>query len=755
MTVLLQLRDQPVAGIAKAQEVATDGRVVQRRLPIAVRLPRECMPLAKPGTLWSVEGSSAIRVIERQGRKFEQEVVQARTARLQRPDGELLARWISANVPGIGEVIARRLVRAVPDLDGQVRAGNLEALCEVAGLSEQRARALLEHWPEQGLYEVIDWLQQADIPLGIAERLCRLHGGRAAEILRRDPFSLLGFGIPVRKLLRLAEALGMDLTDEVVLAGLAEHAAAVLTARTGATVFSGDQLAKEIERTGTKLGPPDAKAAPECARVSGALLAVPDGYQALGHALMERTVAHFVAHAARREPGTGALLAAWEATVSRRAIRDALAECETTFPFDLTDEQRRITEEVVRYPVAVVSGEAGTGKTTILRAILGVYEAVSSIPLVQVALSGRAARRMAEATGRPAHTIAKFVAEHGAGGRHDVPPHVLVVVDEASMVDLLSAYRLVRTLPEATRIVFVGDVAQLPPVGPGSVFHALAATRLPVFRLSIVKRHRAGSELHRFARALRRGDVPALPTLGGTGDRLAAVSHTPDMRPEHVARLWADAGGADRAIILSPTRKGAGGVDAINRHLQQVMGRNRPRVHYADPARGWIPWINAEGLAFHLRDRVMVTANDYKADIRNGDLGTIVEVFEEPAHDGSGGRILVDGREIPLTEDVLASLSLGYAVTVHKSQGSQWPVCLLMLPGHASHMADRTLFYTAATRATERLILCGDRSLLEQPARQTYKTKMRRANLSRLLVSQLTSGTSNLDQQIPYDTANT
>ena len=733
MTILLQLRDWPRAGIAKAQEVATDGRVVQRSVPIAVRLPPGCIPLAKPGTLWSVEGPSAIRTIEHQGLRFQQEVIQACAARLQRPDGQLLARWIAANVPGIGEVIARRLVRTVPDLDEQVRTRNLEALCAVAGLSEQRARALLDHWPEQGLYDVIAWLQQADLPPGIGERLCRLHGARAAEILRRDPFSLLGFGIPIAKLLRLAKALGMRATDEVVLSGLAEYAAAVLTARTGATMFSGAQLAKEIERTRSGLCPSGASAAPECARRSGALLAVPGGYQALGHALMERTVAHFVGHAARREPGTGALLAAWEATVSRRAIRDALAECEQTFPFDLTDEQRWITEQVVRSPVAVVTGEAGTGKTTILRAILGVYEAIAGIPLVQVALSGRAARRMAEATGKPAHTIAKFVAEHAGAARSDVPPHVLVVVDEASMVDLLSAYRLVRILPEATRIVFVGDVAQLPPVGPGSVFHALAATRLPVFRLSIAQRQRTGSDLHRFARALRGGEVPALPPVGGTCDGPAAVSHTPDMRPEHVARLWTDAGGADRAIILSPTRKGAGGVDAINRHLQQVMGRDRPKVHYADPVRGWIPWVNAEGLAFHLHDRVMVTANDYKADIRNGDLGTIVEVFEEPAGDGSGGRLIVEGREIALNEDVLGSLSLGYAVTVHKSQGSQWPVCLLMLPGHASHMADRTLFYTAATRATEQLILCGDRSLLVRAVGREARASARKSNLTHLL----------------------
>ena len=156
-------------------------------------------------------------------------------------------------------------------------------------------------------------------------------------------------------------------------------------------------------------------------------------------------------------------------------------------------------------------------------------------------------------------------------------------------------------------------------------------------------------------------------------------------------------------------------------------------MHYADPVRGWIPWINAEGLAFHLHDRVMVTANDYKADIRNGDLGTIVEVFEERADDGSGGRMVVDGREVALNEDVLGSLSLGYAVTVHKSQGSQWPVCLLMLPGHASHMAERTLFYTAATRATEQLILCGDRSLLVRAVGREARASARKSNLTHLL----------------------
>ena len=295
---------------------------------------------------------------------------------------------------------------------------------------------------------------------------------------------------------------------------------------------------------------------------------------------------------------------------------------------------------------------------------------------------------MSEASGRKAHTIAKFIADHRGRNNSKLPEHLLLVIDEASMADLLTAFRLVDVLPDSARMLWVGDEAQLPTVGPGLVFHALMQAGLPALRLSKVKRHAAASEIHRVVNTIRKGEVPQIAPLHADLDR--EVAHTTNWSLRHIAELWLRNGGAERTIIhhssfiiLSPTKKGPDGVDEINACLQDLMGHQRPAVRYLDYTRGWIPWIGPQGQRFHLDDRVMVTRNDYDANIRNGDLGTITELFSAPDQHGAGTAMTIEGRRIPLTVDVLTSLSLGYAVTIHKSQGSQWPVCILMLPPHA------------------------------------------------------------------------
>ena len=731
--MLVQLKNTPKSGVARAHEVATDGRIVDRPRPLAVRLPKACIGAARAGTVWWVEGAIAIRTLMSGDYRVEQDILHASSAEFRRPSGDLLARWIASNVPGIGEVIARRLLRVLPDLDQRVRDRDLEAICAVAGMSGTRARALVDHWPSAALYDVLIWLQDVGLPLGLSERLCRVYGEATLDTLKRDPFALLGFGIPFPSVLHLARAFGIDETDERLCTALAEHAAAQITAQTGSTVIPEAALLRQIQRTRVRLPAAALARAPELACNAGVLIAVPDGYQTIGHALMERTVARFLSAAAQRQPGEGALFAEWERHTSRIEITDALAQHELGSTLRFTDQQRRVIVSAVHSPVAIVNGEAGTGKTTLLRAILAVYDVIARIPLVQVALSGRAARRMAEATQRPASTIAKFVSNHLGPHKPDPPEHLLLVIDEASMLDILSAYRLAGILPESTRILFVGDVAQLPPVGPGLVFHALVTTTLPVLRLSKVQRHAPDSGIHRFATALRQNTVPELPILDRTLNQAGDVAYTSDVSLGNIERLWRQAGGAARAIILSPTRKGDGGVDQINAHLQKIMGLDRPAIHYLDDAHGWIPWLDAQGQPLCANDQIMVSVNDYEADIRNGDLGTITHVFDSPAPDGSVGVAEIDGREVPLTINVLSSLTLGYAITVHKSQGSQWPACILMLPTSAIRMTDMTLLYTAATRPTEQLVCCGDRRVLYHASSRPGTSSRRRSNLASLL----------------------
>lgn len=195
-------------------------------------------------------------------------------------------------------------------------------------------------------------------------------------------------------------------------------------------------------------------------------------------------------------------------------------------------------------------------------------------------------------------------------------------------------------------------------------------------------------------------------TLADSGD--CCFLDTPSLA--QLTDFWKEAGGIDSSIILTPVRKGDWGVDALNYHFQSVVGSERLAVHYADSERGWIPWITASKSNLRLGDPVLVTRNlyDERIDLRNGDLGVITAVHDAYTSDDSLGVVLVNGIQVPLSFDLLCCLELGYAITIHKAQGSQWPNVFAIVPDYADQMLDATLIYTAATRPVERLILVGN-----------------------------------------------
>ena len=178
-----------------------------------------------------------------------------------------------------------------------------------------------------------------------------------------------------------------------------------------------------------------------------------------------------------------------------------------------------------------------------------------------------------------------------------------------------------------------------------------------------MKRHETHSEVYRVASALRAGHVPEIASFKHTPE-VEAV-HTRYLCPAHVEQILAENGGAERTIILSPTRKGSGGVDGINKRLQRRLGEDRPRVYYQDRTLGWMLWIGAQGQSFHLEDRVLITQNNYETDDRNGDLGSITDVWEEPDEEDMSAVMYVVERRTALTSETLATLQLGYAITVH------------------------------------------------------------------------------------------
>lgn len=498
-----------------------------------------------------------------------------------------------------------------------------------------------------------------------------------------------------------------------MLCAVAEQAAANLTLKTGDIVVHEEALgaaAFKLIRRKKAL-----KSIVDVALAHNILVRVGDkGLVPIGSALIEDKVARTITDKINRKRGEGSLLAIWERLVTETNVREALSQFESTLPFELTKEQREAVIGAVLAPVACISGGAGTGKTTILQAVLAVYRALADELIIkQVALSGRASQRMSESTGYEACTIAKLISDHLGEGKKPLPEHILLIIDEASMIDIFSMYRLCGILTEATRILFVGDVAQLPPIGAGLVFHSLTKPNmpLPTFNLSQVKRQASESGIYRFATAIRNSETYQLPLTNRLLSESEDASLETEMTLNRAYDLWCQAGGRDNTVLLSPVRKGILGVDSINSDFQKRVGGNRKLVK--NPLISHFEWRNTKGQWLLEGDPVMVNQNDYALDVRNGDLGYISEVFDTVFEDGSVGTLMLDSGPVPLTIELLEKLELAYAITVHKSQGSQWSTTIMILPEGASRMTDQTLLYTGATRPTQQLIIMGRQSIID------------------------------------------
>ena len=719
-------------GLLTAYQINDDGSIFSRPHSLAVQMPKPTNGIVTVGSVWEIQGDVSRESYKKDGFQITEDFIKVKKAKFIRPSGELLARWIVKNIEGCGDVKARRIVRSVPNINTVVAQRDVEALRKVAGVSETIIERLIEKWPSDGLYGAIEWLQASNLPMGLADRLIRIYGEDAVSRLDADPFLLLAFGISIKKIDQLVKKFGIAVPAKRRIAAIAEHACTTYCSKSKSTAILEKTLLETITEAGAELNLSGDKLIDLCV-TEGALLRVNGGLQSLGYAVQENAVASLIAQCASRKPGEGALLSYQEQDLTEQKINAAISAFEETLHFRLTSEQKDAVIKAVINPVAIVCGGAGTGKTTILLAILEVYDQLADqLPQFLVALSGRAARRMSEATGRSAMTIAKLLAMHAVEDKQPLPDALLLIVDEASMVDLLSMYRLAGVLPKATRILLVGDAAQLPPVGVGLVFHAaIASNKLALVELTAVKRQKSTSGIHHLATNIRNRVYDPNSLNSSSGD----VIYTHTNSPTLVVKHFQSYPNVEQTIILAPTRKGPLGVDQINKLIQATFDQSSPEIHHPFRSWGMVPWVTPTGAKLRLGDRVIVTQNNYDADIRNGDIGTITAVYSEVQEDQSLGELMIDGRPLPITIDILPTLELGYAITIHKSQGSQWDTCILVLPPYAEHMIDQTLIYTGVTRTVNNLVILGDSALLRKAVERGPSNDERKTDLAAKLAA--------------------
>jgi exodeoxyribonuclease V alpha subunit len=387
----------------------------------------------------------------------------------------------------------------------------------------------------------------------------------------------------------------------------------------------------------------------------------------------------------------------------------AVAWAERTMQIAFAESQRRAVREAVTKKMMVVTGGPGTGKTTIVRAIIEIFLA-KSLRVLLCAPTGRAAKRLAESTGREARTIHRTLEFDPATGgflrgRENPLDADLLVVDETSMVDVVLMNQLLRAVPPWACVVFVGDVDQLPSVGAGAVLHDLIESKtVPVARLTEVHRQAGSSWIVRAAHAVNRGEEPESAPAGGGGDFFFVEANDPPAVVGLVKQMVTDRipkkFGLDpfRDVqVLTPQVKTELGVANLNRELQAALnpGGEKPETKRFDTV-------------FRAGDKVMQVRNNYTREVFNGDIGRVADIDTED-------QVLTaefDGRRVLYDFDDLDELQLAYACSIHKAQGSEYPA--VVIPVHTQHytMLQRNLLYTAITRGRRLVALVGSRKAL-------------------------------------------
>ncbi|MDB4972653.1 MAG: ATP-dependent RecD-like helicase [Myxococcaceae bacterium] len=643
------------------------------------------------GDLGSVSPGETLRVRGRfaehpvHGRRFQ---VQSFTPVLpSSKDG--MARYLGSGlIPGVGKQLAERLVSEFGDRALDVITTQSAKLRKVPGIGKQRALAIASAVRERrDETELMSYLHGLGLGPSLARRIRKRYGERAVHVIRDDPYLVAEQveGVGFRTADSIGRASGLALDDPRRAAGAVLHLLAQ-AADHGHAYATRDQLVNEAEALDVPPG-----------RVEEAIESL------AGRELVVREdEAVYASPLHRAEVQVAKLLRArCQDRMPARVVPDESALS------SLSGEQAEAVRATFVGRLLVITGGPGTGKTTTVRGIVEAHRSAGHT-VVLCAPTGRAAKRLSEAAGSEAKTIHRLLEWNPATARfqRDRAAPIegdLVLVDEASMLNLQLAERLFAAVPAHVPLVLVGDVDQLPPVGPGQVLRSLIDSGIaPVVRLHTVFRQAQESHIVAGAHSILRGEVP-LPTPSGTrgvGDLFVVKTREPEVALERLREMlerMPTAYGLDPkrdVMVLSPMRRGPLGTERLNEYLQATLNpSDRPGPQPLAPRPG---------------DRVMQLRNDYEKEAFNGDLGEVQNV------EGGITYVMMDGREVRYRRDELDDLALAYASTVHKVQGSEFPAVVVVL--HASNhvLLSRALLYTAVTRAKRLVVILGDERALSR-----------------------------------------
>jgi exodeoxyribonuclease V alpha subunit len=676
---------------------------------VSIRCENQSLPIQPSvGQQWRVRGKRALETVLAGDYELQQHLYDA-PAEMEctLPEtGEALIRFIATerDFTGIGESKARALWDAFGrNLHQMLRSDTPEHRERLkAVLSNASIDALFIGYAKYRNLAHANWLASLGIPLRIQQRILKYHDERTVDVLKGNPYALLGFGMSFADIDAISEQLGLEKSTPVRLAAALESA-----------------IRKQVEKGHTYATHKALN--PEIVKLLGDKELVSEAFSQ-GH-----RNGQFIL---RPETGTYHPTAQlmMESVVAKRlktlaTIKDedefvfkALTEAVLELPYDLTEQQIEAVESSLTNAVSCITGGAGTGKTTVLRTVLKAYASLG-YEVHAVALSGRAAMRLHESIGFFTMTIARLLREEPISPSLVQPKHLLVI-DEGSMIDLPTMYRIVTHLDPSVRIILTGDPNQLPPIGCGKVLSDIVESgAIATVELDIVKRQEGATGIPEYSATINRGEVPPSLSVGA----ITFHETPPERLVDKCKTLYAES--AHNTQIIGATKALVG---ELNVECQRLINPSGQRLEFT---------LHGDDFYLDLRvgDPILFTRNNYNIGIQNGSLGLLSSAERDAQDDQEtfGAVTLDTGEEIVITEDVFDCMELGYAITLHKAQGSQFPRIIVVV--QRGRISDRAWLYTAITRAEAEIHIVGQASDFATIAKSVSNANLRASFLRELL----------------------
>ncbi len=660
----------------------------------------------------------------------------------------------SGLIKGIGPRMAERIVAHFDVGTLDILDSQPERLREVPGIGAKKIAAIADAWREQkAIKDVMIFLQGNGISTSLAVRIYKQYGDASITIAKNEPYRLARevAGIGFRTADKIAQALGVKPDDpERLKAGtlhalsqatddghtylpidkLAENAAELLGVSLARARQAVDDLVLEQGASSEYLQkredgslaflpaqtPSSKKQAGEGRPAYGAVAMPPDAEQVVylwpfyrAELNVARQIQRLMQCAPHEDRLRGLAGASMPAEIEALAAREGL---------QLSDGQRNGVAMALGHPVSLLTGGPGTGKTTSMRALIRVLLSRNK-KVALAAPTGRAAKRLSDATGIEAKTLHRLLQlRPGSQAGHDQTAPIdadVIIVDESSMLDILLMNTLLKAVPAGAHVLFVGDADQLPSVGAGNVLADLISSEIiPVTRLDVIFRQSESSAIILNAHRINKGEMPA--TGGAINDFFIFAEEDAEKAGELVLdlvtrRIPAKFGLKPADIqVLAPMHNGKCGVSYLNERLQEMLNPPAPDK----------PQKQFGHRVFRAGDKVLQTRNNYDLEVFNGDAGVITQINPEEQ------RVQVrleDGRMVDYEFTELDQLTQAYAISIHKSQGSEYPAVVIPLVMGHYMMLERKLLYTAVTRAKRLTVLVGSRRAIHMAVRNAGMNK--------------------------------